>query len=203
MFLINKSLSVIIIFLFGFAGGLSAFYIFYQNHPPKIQEQNQETTREIRQGGYQFINPLLECESDSGLESKNLQNFKSQVQKIVDQKLRDKIASHISVYFRDLNNGPWFGIKEDENFDPASLLKVPVMITYLKEAENDPAILEKKLIFTPEGNNLPKSSDGGDPLVPGKSYTVLELIERMIVFSDNDAFYLLTFNVQNLIPSRA
>ncbi len=49
--------------------------------------------------------------------------FKDRVNELVEGMLSAGRASHISVYFRDLNNGPWFGINEKEEFSPASLLK--------------------------------------------------------------------------------
>ena len=41
----------------------------------------------------------------------------------------------VSVYYRDLLDGPWFGINESVEYNPASMMKVPVMVaevTYLK-----------------------------------------------------------------------
>ena len=48
---------------------------------------------------------------------------------------------HLSVYFRNLNNGPWFGIRENEGFAPASLMKISILISYLKMSETDPNLL--------------------------------------------------------------
>ena len=91
---------------------------------------------EVRAGGYKFINPLLECRSASdAFENKELRPFKKKIEKFVKNKLDTKSVSNLAVYFRDLNNGPWFSIGPTANFTPASLLKVPLMIAILKEAE--------------------------------------------------------------------
>ncbi len=52
----------------------------------------------------------------------------------------------IGIYVRNLNNGPWFGINEDEKYSPASLMKVPILITFLKWIESDPNILTRKIL---------------------------------------------------------
>src|SRR4030067_1725871 len=61
----------------------------------------------IRQGGYSFINPLLECETGSQLEDKNLKQINHKIQDFVNKAISQNQTNHISVYYRDLNNGPW------------------------------------------------------------------------------------------------
>ncbi|MBU0598041.1 class A beta-lactamase-related serine hydrolase, partial [Patescibacteria group bacterium] len=103
--------------------------------------------------------------------------------------------NHISVYFRDLNNGPWFGINEKENFAPASLLKTPLMITYYKKEEANPGYLNNKLEFTPEIASIYGSNPETALLTIGQSYTIDELINNMIIESDNNSFDTLIQNI--------
>jgi len=152
---------------------------------------------EIRQSGYSFTNPLLECEVARDIvESRELRPFKYKIKALIDDRINSKKALHISVYFRDLNNGPWFGISEKEEFSPASLQKVPIMIAYLKLAESDPKILAKKIKY--DGNQDDNAKENIKPsvsLVKGKSYSIEELLYRMIVYSDNNAWGLLVLNI--------
>lgn len=147
-------------------------------------------TQEIRLGGYKYINPLLECEMDE-TQSAALQPLLFQLKQFIGEKLSKK-SSHVSVYFRDLNNGPWFGINENEDFSPASLLKVPLMMDYFKRAEKDPSLLSRKMVYDFQGgfNNslfFPPSKS----LTRGSTYAVSVLIRQMISYSDNDAFLFL------------
>lgn len=150
---------------------------------------------EIRQGGYTFINPLLECEVNSQLFSKELKNFKYKIESFVDSKIRDGQATNISVYFRDLNNGPVFAINGREGFSPASLLKIPVMISWLKKAESDPQILKKMIKYGSAIYAIAQDFKPEKNIKEGESYTVGELIYRMIVYSDNQAKNLLLMNI--------
>ncbi|MDO9288346.1 MAG: hypothetical protein Q7T83_06105, partial [Thermodesulfovibrionales bacterium] len=56
---------------------------------------------EIRRGGYRYINPLLECEitADSA-KWKELRPFMHKVQRLIDDRIKSKKTTHISVYFR-------------------------------------------------------------------------------------------------------
>lgn len=153
------------------------------------QADGRHERRQMRLGGYRFINPLLECEvAGDQVEFSELTPFKDKVAALVNKKLGDKTYSHVSVYFRDLNNGPWFGINEREPFAPASLLKVPTMMALLKEAEQKPGLLSEPVTFSGEEDfNDMETFKPPVQLERGKSYTVDELIFRSIAYSDNNA----------------
>ncbi|MBY0539794.1 class A beta-lactamase-related serine hydrolase [Patescibacteria group bacterium] len=148
---------------------------------------------QVRLGVGKFTNPLLECEVAQGAINSPKINFEPQLKQFL-QSLESKAGiERIGVYYRDLNNGPTLGINQNEGFVPASLLKVPIMIALLKAADDKPEILNQKITF-----NTPQSTDYFnqqiDPesiLESGTSYTVLELMNRMIVYSDNEAAVLL------------
>lgn len=149
---------------------------------------------EMRLSGYRFINPLLDCEiSGNPVEFMELRPFQDKIERLIQARTAKYKLAFVSVYFRDLMNGPWFGINEKALFTPASLLKVPIMIACLKQAEHNPAFLAKRV-----SNNLPEDWNQKqlikplNPLIPGKSYTVEQLIRHMIEYSDNNAAHLLS-----------
>ena len=162
---------------------LLAGYYIGQN----LREPQPAPNEEKRQGGYKYISPLLECDSFQpaslayGEMSRNLQ-------KLVDTDIASQKIKNASIYFRDLNNGPWFGINEKEKFSPASLLKVPLLIAYLKLAETDPASLNKKLtVHDYKETVLSQNISPLAQVTVGKEYTVENLLEYMIKYSDNVA----------------
>ncbi len=97
----------------------------------------------------------------------------------------------MAVYFRDLNNGPWFGINETERFYPASLLKVPLAMSYYFFAQTNPDILTQEIAFKgPRGTTIayfPPTKH----IEEGNTYTIEELILLMLEQSDNDAAVIL------------
>lgn len=98
----------------------------------------------------------------------------------------------ISLYFRDLKTGAWFSINKDEKFNTASLLKVPLMMECLESAESNPSLLKKSILFTGEEDWIARQYiKPMKTLEPGRSYTVDELMYRMIAYSDNNATQLL------------
>lgn len=146
---------------------------------------------------FRYTSPLSRGETAApSMTDTELKPFLYKVRTLVEKRLKANEASAVSVYFRELNNGNWFGIQENEKFSPASLLKIPVMIGFLKWAETNPLILNKRLLFAGNDNETIDQ-----PMIPvktlkaGKTYTVDDLIFRMIAYADHAAFRLLLANL--------
>ena len=106
----------------------------------------------------------------------------------------------VSVYARDLLNGPWIGIDARMPFQPASLMKVSVLSHSLARMESDPGLRERAFLY-----HGPAAMPGPDNLLdrpaeermePGRSYSFEELLERMIAYSDNHAKDLILTGVE-------
>lgn len=152
-------------------------------------------SKEIRAPGYKLISPLLECDQDAtSIQINGLDPLRSKLEKKIGDMKGKGMVADVSVYFRDLNNGPWFGVNERANFAPASLLKLPLLLAYYKQAEKDPSILQKEFKFDGGFDTLPQNYAKAT-LIKGEKYTVKDLLERMIVSSDNDALVLLSNNI--------
>lgn len=97
----------------------------------------------------------------------------------------------IGLYIRNLNNGPWFGINENTLYSPASLMKLPVLMTYLKWIEEDPTVANKRVIFHATDTGSFQYYQPEVLLIEGREYTVKELLEEMIIYSDNQSMHIL------------
>jgi beta-lactamase class A len=75
-------------------------------------------------------------------------------------------------------------------------MKVPIMIAYLKMAEKEPGLLNKELTYLDNFTNLPQQNIKLKTLEPGKTYKISELLNYMIVYSDNQATALLSENIE-------
>lgn len=139
---------------------------------------------------YSLLNPYLRCEPAETLKKAEYTVFKKRLESYIDDKKSSGDVDTIAVYFRDLENGPWFGIEEDALFSPASLLKLPILVAYYKKAETAPQILEFEIETTGTGSNEQGLSPE-ESLQSGKQYTIDELLRRMIVYSDNAALNIL------------
>jgi beta-lactamase class A len=189
---IKKTFGILSLILLCFIGGLIA-------SPFLFPKTNQQITKEIRKSyNYKFINPLLECESSTISQDKNLSSLKKSIQFIINQEIDNDQISFASIYYRDLNNGPWLGINEKEYFSPASLIKVPVMMAYLKETENNPSLLDEKIVNTKNFDYSQQNVTPTQTLELDKEYTIGDLINRMIIYSDNAAYELLLENIDNI-----
>ncbi len=157
-----------------------------------------DTLLEFHAGGYKFINPLYECNNQKTYGVKEFSDLENSLNDYIGKITSKNSFTAVSVYFRDLDNGPWFGINEKADFAPSSLLKLPVMMAYFSKAQSDPSILTKKIKYEkdPEGL-IPQNFKPLQPLEKGKEYTVEQLIEAMIVSSDNVALGLLEDNIDS------
>lgn len=184
--------------LFIFGGGFLSAFFYSKARAHFKNELVDNTVFEHRQGQYKLINPLLECDAHGESISDPLGVSRSEVDSMIKAYLKAQTASHIALYFRDLNNGPWIGINIAEEFIGASLMKVPLMIAYLKEAEVNSEILKQKIRFDNIDPNIPQAQffESPNKLIPGNEYTARELIEVLIKYSDNNALDLLRRNIE-------
>ncbi len=138
---------------------------------------------------YQFTNPNLAVQPfKESLSTAGRNDLQKKLADLVAQKEEDKTITQAGIFFRDLNNGPVFGINQDAQFYPASLLKLPLAIAYYRQLEDtDPGVLDQEIAFSgPKGVSVvhyppPQSIEAG------KTYTIKELIDLMLIDSDNDA----------------
>lgn len=142
---------------------------------------------QLRQPGFFYTYPLLDFDLNNSFTTP----IKAEVTAFVNAKLKEEGIDRVSVYFRQLKNGYSFGINENDKFNPASMLKVSNMIYVLKKADTDATLLGKKVLYD-EYYSIPDNSDPDKHrLKLGKEYTIAELINEMILFSDNEAMELL------------
>ncbi len=144
----------------------------------------------------EFTNPLIGFDTSEKTHSEYTQ-LKNKIQALINDPEASGQADNLSIYFRNLETGEWVGINQNEDFNPASLFKVPVMMFYFKLAESDPDILLRTYAYSANDIRLLKSAQGSDlstRLIQDKRYTVNELLYEMIVRSDNVAKYLLILN---------
>lgn len=160
-------------------------------------QKNYPASTESRLGGYKFTNPLLECNTALPSSLMNILNIKEKTTRTVDLLKKKSEIDDITVYFRDMNNGPWFGIDENMQFAPASMLKVPILIYYLKQAETNPSLLQQEYpVNTINETNV--NITPAQTVQINKKYTIEQLLEFMIIHSDNSAKKILDENMDNV-----
>jgi beta-lactamase class A len=161
-----------------------------------VRENNQQ---------YKLIYPLLYYsfgEAGQFFEDKTLG---AKINSYIQSQYNNQNAQSISVFFRDYSNGRWAGVNQNYQYHPGSMMKVIIMMGYFREAEPDPSILNKTLVYTKEVDK--QTNDVGfslgTNLVIGQSYTVSSLLKNMIGNSDNGAETLLLDNVNTDILNQA
>ncbi len=187
-------LSLGMFFVFGGVLGFSLSHLLSKDSGLKFSEIRNH-------GNYKYTNPLLECDGGVWIsQDTNLNTLRNSINDYLGLSTANNDITFASVYYRDLNTGPWFGINENEKFSPSSLIKVPVMMAYFKLAEAKPDVLNKTITntiaydYSKNQNYVPDQS-----IALNQSLTISELIRRMIVYSDNLAYELLLGHIDNKI----
>jgi beta-lactamase class A len=140
--------------------------------------------------GVRWTSPYIEA---AGVRdgSPRLVGFRTDVARYIsDLRTRDPSLG-VSLYVRDLEHGAWTGVGENDMYVPASLMKVAVLFHALSRLEDDPGLADASLRY-PGPDSMPSPDNLlGAPvpihMVPGESYTFLDLLDRMVRHSDNHA----------------
>ncbi|MGK4568105.1 serine hydrolase [Flavobacterium sp. 3HN19-14] len=204
MKLSSKKFSILHILLISVAvSGVTFAAVKFFNKPEEtaIANDNYACNYQVtRMSGYSYIKPLLLVDEDC--ESQQLEGVKQKVNQIIERYKNAGDASSASVYLRTYSNNQWTVINENEEYEPGSLFKVPILIAILKMNEDNPGFLSKKITFT---SKLPVDKNVAftdKTIKSGNSYTVAELLTYMIEYSDNNATSLLIMNMDPLVMKK-
>lgn len=161
--------------------------------PPERPKENCPYNM-ARVQGFRHVQPLIY--SEPVCESSRFETMRGAISSMVtDLRSSGRITS-ASVYVRDFQKGEWTWFNGGEEYDPGSLLKVPLLLTWLSMAEEDPGVLKRTYTCEPYDFNVPQNTAFPSKQIQvNVSYTVKQLLEYSIAFSDNRATTILTRNV--------
>lgn len=168
---------------------------FFPSSPTPLiaSEKCPGSMEQIRLKDYELIHPLLL--TDVTEQSEALRSIQTDISHYIDGVKSSQKADDISVYFRRLDNGAWFAINPNSTFNPASMIKIVYLITYMKMAEKNPLVLNKTIFFDHHFSEGNKQNIVDFQLQAGNYYPVRDLLKYMIKHSDNDATILLSQNM--------
>jgi beta-lactamase class A len=181
----GKKIFLVIIFLvLGFSVGFFLRIYFFN----KCSDQ------------FSLMNPVFACIRSQTINKKGYTDLKATLTSYIDDEQKAGRVEIVAVFFRDLIGGPTLGINDRVDFIPASLLKLPVVLTIYRWAEEeDPNILSQELMF--DNKTLLQNNQEFPPeqmIQVNTPYTVEELVEHTIKYSDNFAAELLVEHINNL-----
>ncbi len=188
----KRKISVcVIILIVSISGSFLAGYFIDNYLTTQKMEDFLKNFKPLRQKGldYFYISPLIGIESEESTKIGIFSDIKQDVNNNIKKYESEGKLTDEAVYFRDLNSSTWFGINEDEEFFPASLLKLTYALAAYKEDEDTHQFLNKRFLYTKEIDDLNKTREAADKtaLVVGQDYSVKDLIQIMITNSDNSA----------------
>ena len=191
-----------VLFAVGLAGTLvgataASLYIHFllpQNPSIRVVRQSDISSS----SAYAFTDPLISV-TVGGADAVEYVPLQQAVQNYIAASQAQRGLSSASVRFVDIEAAEGFTVNPDEQYDPASLTKVPLAMAYYELAESDPSVLSQKIMYTGK-QDLDANEQIESPvqLEPGQGYTVEEMIEHMIRYSDNNAEQLLADHLSQI-----
>jgi len=151
----------------------------------------------VRLKGYQLVKPIMFVDSDC--EGSDLFQIKEEINQLIHNYTSLQGVTSTAVYLRDFSNSEWISVNENELYNPGSLFKVPVLMTYLKMNELSPGVLNKEITYTQRFTLNKEVTFKSKSIQLGNKYKVKELLKYMIEYSDNNATVLLTNNLDNAV----
>lgn len=153
---------------------------------------------------YSFINPQLGCGQTLIIKKHGYSDLVEKLNAYIETNKNDGVVENVSVYFRDLENGPAFGINENERFIPASLFKLPIMFAYYQLVDEEGLDLGIQIGFGQDSESQPSRQffPPKEEVKPHTPYTLDDLIYRMIAYSDNKATAALVSDLGNRSTGR-
>ncbi len=171
---------------------------YYERYKPSSPPENLPPRRSIiptrlEHSPFKFVHPLLSCDViENKKEIVEFQPLNELLQRQVQTEINGKQARKISVYYRGMTTGRWTGIHEDDLYSGGSLIKIPFLMAYYKFAETHPEILNERITYQGDFDESHQQKiPPAKTIKAGTSYSVTELIRRMIVYSGNNSTVLL------------
>ena len=202
--LLNKKISIpyivlIVVLSAGITFGITSFISNKKQSEleNKLNANNGCDYSVTRLNGFKFVKPLMFI--DEPCEGSNLAATEQEINTIIDNYKKFNGVISASVYIRQYSNNKWTAINDEEKYEPGSLFKVPVLITYLRMNENNPGVLGKQITFNQHFIVDKKVAFKDKGIEFGKTYKVRELLRYMIQYSDNNATILLNNNIDSNI----
>lgn len=140
----------------------------------------------VRRTNTNLIQPLMYVESPC--QSARLEPLRQAIEAVLDDYKSDGTLTDASVYLRDMAHSEWICVNERLQYQPSSLIKVPVMMAYFRMAERDPGLLDRPFVAKlPDGIRPPRQTFATKSITFGQTYTLRELLRYVIAYSDNNA----------------
>jgi len=163
-----------------FFGGLATYLYVYKATPPSVRLH-------FPKGTYTYINPTIVSEPNIRSNFSSVNNdMQLKIAGMVTEAEKQGSVTNAAVYFRDLESSKILAINANTQFSPGKLLKVPIMIAYLKLAEDNPDSL-KKMIAIKDDKVANENVFTVANTSPAGDYTVDQALHAMITDDSDDA----------------
>lgn len=134
----------------------------------------------------------LDC-TDYDISSTKMDALDTKLTQAIALSQKEGKVTRASIWVRDLETKQYAAVNEFETYEPASLLKLPLAIAYLKYSEIRPAVMDMQFSYsTPQFlDETYNFFTASTTLLAGTNYATSDLLGRLLRYSDNGAHFTL------------
>ena len=140
---------------------------------------------------------------DNKSTSGSVPSLNKEISQFITAKIKSGQIQDASVYIRPLSSAEFVDIHPKSTYNPGSLMKVPMLMTFLKMAETNPGLLDKTVMVQQNDITPVPQTFATASIAAGRQYSIKGLLQFMICYSDNNATQVLSkymnINVTNKI----
>jgi beta-lactamase class A len=147
---------------------------------------------------YTYVNAAFVCGVQPVLGKGAYLGLRQELVARIEAVVAEGRARDVAIFFRDLQNGPTFGINELSSFAPASLLKLPMVFAYLIGEESNPGFIDRTLTYSGDLTAPAQSIPPAVTVQPGREYKIRTLLANTLIYSDNLSYLILRRYIRSL-----
>ncbi len=145
----------------------------------------------LRGTDFRFVKPQLYLGRD--FTTGTYTALKSTLQRFISGSKSSGAITSSSVFLRDLTSGDWMSCNPEQKFVFGNA-RLPLLLSYLHQAQTVPALLDKKITCDKVINDPQPAATNHKTWEAGHSYSVRELLESLALYGDKTAYALLDKN---------
>jgi len=156
------------------------------------QTSTQTSLNLLRLDGLNYISPLLACDGPTDSPPPELLSLQKKLDQLIIQNQQQPKIDTASIYLRQFKSGHSLTLYPEIEYNPASLIKIPMLMVAYQQAQTNPDFLNQTATYDLPDHNLGQEIPPEESLQPGQEYTLNQALEYLIKYSDNNAYHFLT-----------
>jgi beta-lactamase class A len=151
---------------------------------------------------YEYVNRVFVCGTRPVLDKGSYLDLRTELLARIEADVAAGRVREVAIFLRDLVSGPVLGINDLSKFAPASLLKLPLVLTYMNAEEILPGFIDRKVAYSGDLTAPEQIIPSAVTVGPGE-HEIRTLLANTLIYSDNLSYLILSRYLRGLRDGEA